>query len=199
MECWGASGTSNTLGGKGGYVKGITTIDNNCTLYIYVGECGKQASSNKQYVVLLGGWNGGGSVLQNYASDFIHLTCTSGGGATDIRLTNGNWNNFNSLKSRIIVAGGGGGYYIDGHNNTTAHVTETGGDAGGLVGFSGTKQEYGSGYASSSLPTGGTQTSGGLGMYGWSTSANSYNVDGNGKFGCASDSILKQGGGGGGG
>ncbi|MFR6022531.1 MAG: glycine rich domain-containing protein [Clostridia bacterium] len=30
-----------------------------------------------------------------------------GGGATDIRLVSGEWNDFESLKSRIMVAGGG--------------------------------------------------------------------------------------------
>ncbi len=53
-----------------------------------------------------------------------------GGGATDIRLTNGNWNDFNSLKSRIMVAGGGGGGF---HNPTTS--SRQPGHAGGLSGI----------------------------------------------------------------
>ena len=196
MECWGASGTTNTLGGKGGYTKGNIILNANTIFYIYVGGCGIAPSSNKQYVTSPGGWNGGGSAIQNYNSDFFSLSCTSGGGATDIRTINGNWDNFNSLKSRIMVAGAGGGFYIDEHNHSTAYVTDTGGGAGGLIGLSGTKKEYGSGYSSSSLPTGGTQTSGGLGMYGWMASENSYFTEGNGRFGAGGDSPTQSGGGG---
>lgn len=37
----------------------------------------------------------------------------TGGGATDIRLSGGDWNDFNSLKTRIMVAAAGGGSFID--------------------------------------------------------------------------------------
>ena len=50
-------------------------------------------------------FNGGGGYSSGY-TDFNNCT---GGGATDIRLASGNWNDFNSLKSRIMVAAGGGG------------------------------------------------------------------------------------------
>ena len=63
-----------------------------------------------------------------------------GGGATDIRLVGGEWDSFDSLKSRIMVAGAGGG----------KSWTFSAGYAGGLNGYS-----YFSGVSS-----GGTQTSG---------------------------------------
>lgn len=51
------------------------------------------------------------------------------GGATDVRLTPGNWNDFESLKSRIIVAGGGSGgaTVMWGFNNIS------GGSGGGVT------------------------------------------------------------------
>ena len=53
-----------------------------------------------------------------------------GGGATDIRLTGGNWDNFASLKSRIMVSGGGGGGF---HKTTT--IDRVIGHSGGLTGI----------------------------------------------------------------
>uniref|UniRef100_UPI00203D7231 glycine rich domain-containing protein n=1 Tax=Odoribacter lunatus TaxID=2941335 RepID=UPI00203D7231 len=83
----------------------------------------------------------------------------NGGGATDIRLIKGEWNNFNSLKSRIIVAGGGGGsdYYNSYGSN--------GGAAGGLNGYSGNyhRKIYNYSYT---VAEGGSQTSGGKGGIG---------------------------------
>ncbi len=76
-------------------------------MYIYVGECYNGAKETMCY-------NGGGS--GGYSTVGIE-TGTNGGGATDIRLLNGNWNDFESLKSRIMVAGGGGGSsYISGYD-----------------------------------------------------------------------------------
>ena len=74
---------------------------------------------------------------------------STGGGATDIRLTNGNWNNFNSLKSRIMVAAGGGSCISDPNGKKS--------DAGGLssASFSNT---YPSGYTNAA--DGASQTSG---------------------------------------
>ena len=83
----------------------------------------------------------------------MHRTWGSGGGATDVRLTGGNWNDFNGLKSRIMVAAGGGGaYYDDGEG----YGSTNGGAAGGLTGSKGdmTSTEWDAG-------TGGTQTAGG--------------------------------------
>lgn len=73
-----------------------------------------------------GGYNGGGyGVQRNNNNSYVHNS-GSGGGATDVRLVGGAWNNFDSLKSRIMVAAGGGGG--SGHEGLS-----TGGYAGGLT------------------------------------------------------------------
>ena len=104
IETWGASGgdnynsqylTANSHGGRGGYSSGIISLDKDTTLYIVVGGRGKYGTN-----YIAGGFNGGGSGGQNASG--------SGGGATDVRLISGT-TEFESLKSRIMVAGGGGG------------------------------------------------------------------------------------------
>ncbi len=121
MECWGASGGNHATSGKGGYVSGSISINNSTSLYVYVGGIGILGSNTNKS----GGWNGGGDLYSDCQTPNENYT---GGGATDVRLTNGSWNSFNSLKSRIIVAAGGGGGII---YHTTA-VTY-GGHAGGLT------------------------------------------------------------------
>ena len=122
MECWGASGGNHATSGKGGYVSGITNITTPITIYIYVGGIGILGSeSNKN-----GGWNGGGNLYNDCVTPTENYT---GGGATDIRITSSSWDNFNSLKSRIIVAGGGGGGII--YKSGTCPTY--GGHAGGIV------------------------------------------------------------------
>ena len=95
IECWGAQGSNmlDKVGGKGGYCKGTVNLSNR-TIYIYVG-----AQS--------GGFGGGGVTTESERNNNFG---NDGGGATDIRLVQGNtYKDFNSLKSRIIVAAGGGG------------------------------------------------------------------------------------------
>ena len=96
IECWGASNTlEDGAQAKGEYAKGIIYIEKDQMLYAYVGQAKTQDTTNE--------WNAE---------------------ATDIRLIrNDNWDNFDSLKSRIIVASGGNGQgyfdnkksYISGH------------------------------------------------------------------------------------
>ena len=50
-------------------------------------------------------------------------------------MVNATWDNFNGLKSRIMVAGGGGG--ASGYG-TVGGATGRGGSGGGLTGYSGT-------------------------------------------------------------
>lgn len=69
----------------------------------YIGEAGKDGEVSGEY--RNGTFNGGGSCGSTNAWGNL----STGGGATDIRLVNGDWDNFDSLKSRIMVAGGGGG------------------------------------------------------------------------------------------
>ena len=120
IECWGASGGDHTTSGRGGYVLGNINIGKSANLYIYVGGIGLVGSGDNNTV---GGWNGGGKLYSQLSG---YAICYSGGGATDIRLINGDWENFNSLKSRIMVAGAGGGgiAYLEGI---------FGGHAGGLT------------------------------------------------------------------
>lgn len=85
FECWGAQGSGGPNTGRGGYTSGVKRLNAGDTFYIYVG-----GNQGKQ------GWNGGGISLDNYYT---------GGGATDIRLVPGEWNNEEGLRSRIMVAG----------------------------------------------------------------------------------------------
>ncbi|HBG3258451.1 TPA: hypothetical protein KP562_002659 [Clostridioides difficile] len=123
FECWGgrggATGTPFDSGfyyGLGGYSCGELILRKETILYIYVGFDGKRgyAPGTNQTGY---SFNGGG-----YSSS------STGGGATDIRLVGGIWDNEQGLLSRIIVAGGGGG----------THDTCTGGHGGGLKGNLGT-------------------------------------------------------------
>lgn len=131
IEAWGAQGGTSSgypdSGGMGAYVSGNLDIKRDKKLYIYVGS-GRQSS--------VASYNG---------MDGVYGSVGSGGGATDVRITNGVWSNFDSLKSRIIVAAGGGSYF-------------NGGKAGGLVGYSGNCTRNGSG---------GTQISAGISASNW--------------------------------
>ena len=100
LQVWGAQGgyrSSSTYGGKGGYSIGTINLTKGDKLYVYVGGKGGNSSSSTGAVVT-GGYNGGG----------YRYGYKGGGGATDIRLISGKWNDSASLLSRIIVAGGGG-------------------------------------------------------------------------------------------
>lgn len=140
IELWGAGGTVNTstspnTAGRGAYTKGIIYLTKGENIYVYVGGSEINKVENN-YWVSEGGYNGGGPGE------------SSGGGATDVRLTSGNWNDFNSLKSRIMVAaGGGGGTYI----NVSAGLQR--GDGGAFYGIDAKFSDY-SGH-------GATQISGG--------------------------------------
>ena len=143
IELWGAQGgiANSTYGngGRGAYTSGELYLDAGETIYIYVG--GTTTS-------ITGGWNGGGNGYNG------NKTGRGGGGATDIRLvstTSKNvWNEFESLKSRIMVAaGGGGGSYYD-----TSYTTH-GGSGGTLIGNNGV------GTWNSFYGTGATQSAGG--------------------------------------
>ena len=118
FQAWGAQGGGNN-GGKGGYTSGVIKLSAKETIYVYVGQ-------NSNYT--------SGSCYESNANStfngYMQGSCAGGGGATDFRLINGNWNDKNSLVSRIMVAGGGGGYY-DGYSGY-------GGVGGGLIGQSGT-------------------------------------------------------------
>ena len=152
MECWGAQGGDHiALGGRGAYVRGITSSSTNITLYIYVGSQGHATTSTvngeKEF-------NGGGPASGQPKAVNVRFW-SSGGGATDIRLTNGNWDNFTSLKSRLIIAAGGGGIFYENDD-----IIENGGYGGALVGGNAIITLNYPGYGTGG--SGGTQTTGGF-------------------------------------
>ena len=129
MECWGAQGSSQgTINEipRGAYTRGKISIVKNALFYIYVGEY-----KNRGLTAFANTFNGGGGITSPASDNNNH----AGGGATDIRLTNGNWDNFISLKSRIMVAAGGGGIvhppHIVGHGGgLTSQDAEYGNNSG---------------------------------------------------------------------
>ena len=163
-------------GGKGGYVKGNIILNKHEILYIYVGSSGGNFLTASCSVGSVGGYNGGAS------GGPMYQVAGAGGGATDIRLNiskTGNWNDFDSLKSRIMVASGGGG--TSNYKNAV-----TGGYGGSLTGGPGNLNIDS---VQHTLATGGTQQSGGIGA------GNAIETM-NGKFGQGGISDSHGGGGG---
>ena len=159
IECWGASG-GNAVEGKGscgGYVSGIISLDKGKELYVYTGQKGnvQNNSALSNYM-----FNGGG-----YAEDTNGGKCGAcGGGGTDVRTINGNWDNASSLNSRIIVAGGGGGFGGN-YGGPTPN-----GSAGGLDGYKGYEYNKGNVVSSEYQGYGGTQSGGGQAPVQWNPS-----------------------------
>ena len=158
VELWGASSGYDSgyyTYGSGAYVSGKIQLSEDDTLYAYVGGVG-DVSVSSTYVA--GGYNGGGA--SSYHG--THRSSASGGGATDIRLVSGNWNDAASLRSRIMVAAGGSGgaAWSTGASNQRQNGTNAGGISGydGKVGYDYNSRGKWMGYA-------GTQVSGGLGGY----------------------------------
>jgi len=191
IECWGANGgnsysgvtggvsyTNTVYGGKGGYCSGWIALPHNISVYVYVGQSGEGINLTKTF-------NGGGK-----GGTVMGYDGKSGGGATDIRLTSGIWSEFNSLKTRILVAAGGGGaqHYHNGSN---------GGYAGGLQGQDGFYSQ-GISVETFAVPTGATQNSGGKGGKGsWDGFDGAFGIGGNSIDSNGSGHIDGSGGGGG--
>ena len=90
IELWGAAAkdvdsVNETESRRGAYTTGIIYLDENTHLYFQIGSQG-----------------GVGGTKNNIDSSNNH-----GGGATDVRLAGGNWDNADGLGSRILVAAGG--------------------------------------------------------------------------------------------
>lgn len=183
MEAWGASGGNSCEQGKsvapvtafGAYTSGMLYLNAGETIYVYVGERGYDADT----VNALTGkaWNGGTAGSWDGSGEGnTKESAAGGGGATDFRLVGGEWNNFESLKSRIMVAGAAGGQ---------SYTKETPRDEGG---YGGTVEDVGDTYWVSNKEIcghGATQNSG---------YAFGYGEDGNGH---TSSSVGIGGGGGG--
>ena len=140
IELGGAQGEGDNSG-KGAQVSGYIYLEKGETLYLYIGGTG--------------GYNGemtADSTYYNY----------SGGGATDVRLVNGNWDNISSLISRIMVAAGGG---VESHGGA-------GGSGGTLYGKDGVYNITGTYTGAIANGKGGTQNSGGAaGAFNWTGTA----------------------------
>jgi len=147
IECWGASGGDANIGyGCGGYVSGDISLTKNQVLYVYIGQRGNDIDQYSSTYM----FNGGG-----YANIVVATYCGAcGGGATDIRTTNGDWDNPSSLDSRIIIAGGGGGVEL-------ADATVFSSCAGGLEGYDGRVENDPYGAYNASQGKGATQIAGG--------------------------------------
>ncbi|HFH0185091.1 TPA: glycine rich domain-containing protein [Clostridioides difficile] len=169
LECWGAAGgggssiADSNLRSKGGYSKGELTLKKETTLRIYVGYSGRNSLGSTPF-------NGGGKAEMHESDSDKNFIYCNGGGATDIRLVGGSWDNEQGLLSRIIVAGGGG------RND----FSNKGGDGGGVAG------------GSTELGKGGTEFKGGKGASGTDGSF------GKGGKGIREDRYEMHGGGGGG-
>lgn len=144
LECWGAqggTGNSNTSypGGKGGYSKGIITLNEKTNLYLYAGGQGLGGTTfNSSGATTAGGFNGGGSTTSRNSRG-------SGGGGTDIRIA------VDSLYARVLVAGGGSG--------SSGYTNQAGFAGGGVSGKTNNNQDSTNG--SSYFGGGGSQTKGG--------------------------------------
>ena len=148
IECWGASGGGADInnGGSGGYVSGKISLTKDLVLYVYIGQRGNNRDNYSSTYM----FNGGG-----YANNLDTYCGSCGGGATDIRTINGNWDNSTSLNSRIMIAAGGGGF---GNTKDAWHSSVTSSCAGGLEGYDGldSREDY-----QSYQGKGATQTAGG--------------------------------------
>ena len=176
FECFGACGGNYydfVQCARGGYTAGSLILKENTTLHVYVGQSGYYKGVNG-IETCRSGFNGAGGI-NTYKSTSDGYYSLAGGGATDIRLIGGNWDNLQSLLSRIIVAGGGGGGSGNSHDSI--------GHGGG------TKGKDGISIANKYFAGGGSQFQGGL----------TFNSLYNGSFGVsgAGDGISGVGGGGG--
>ncbi|MCI8545536.1 MAG: hypothetical protein HFH09_04855 [Bacilli bacterium] len=210
-ELWGAQGGSisgkaykqdgsvraNNLtytGGKGAYARGNIILGMGTNLYIYVGGTPEENTSlTASSGTTIGGYNGGASISAGQNAYGV-----GGGGATDIRLTNGSWNDFNGLKSRIIVAAGGGGANF----RNEGYGEGNGGEGGTLNGLNGYqalvegsyfRNDYPNGYQ---IGLGATQTKGGA-LEKHLLNGDVQKQSANGTFGGLNASEIQSGGGGG--
>ncbi len=161
IELWGASANNTEKrNGAGAYTSGIINLEKEEIMYIYVGG--------------MKGYNGGG-IQKPTESHMANEGC--GGGATDIRLKNGLWNNSVGLSSRIMVAAGGG---------SLSHGGD-GGPGGTLRGMDGIPTTDPSYTGANSCGYGGTQIAGGAkGYHNFSSSttlptAGSFGIGGKGE------------------
>ena len=139
IEMAGAEGGANVLGAK---TSGYIYLEKGETLYFYVGKQGTAGNTNCRSTGYE--FNGGGIAKPAKAG----ICGPTGGGATDVRLVGGEWDDTSSLISRIMVAAGAGG--------ASSSDTYTKGYGGTLYGGDPIFSTY-----QSNLGNGATQTAGG--------------------------------------
>lgn len=169
LETWGAQGGSSylTIGGHGGYSRGMITLEKNQKLYVNVG--GTTTNIN-------GGYNGGGNGAEGAGDVKVYM---GGGGATHIATITGLLSNLENHKSNIlIVAGGGGGIY-----HYSDYYIANGGAAGGYIGNKGAIFLSECAVSEDNAATGGTQSSGGLGNNSSQNNAGLFGKGGDGLTG----------------
>lgn len=200
LEVWGAQGGStystpliHLTGGYGGYSVGEIELTQGSVIYIVVGKEGPSSTPGTAQT-LPGGYNGGGSTTTRATKD---TSTGGGGGATHIATESGLLSTFTGNQDKLlIVAGGGGGSYSD---SDKAGYNAYGGSGGGYEGGS-THQDPNSCYSSCAIfykPSGGTQTTGGIGVTNWATGAETT-TQYIGTFGAGATGVNSFGGGGGG-
>ena len=182
IELWGAKGGYGRRdmslvynGGFGAYTSGEIYLEKGQSIYIFVGGAGQNGGSINRYLGGSGGYNGGGKGGDDSNHDFDPDAAGGGGGATDVRLnisSDESAIDFDSLKSRIMVAGGGaGGTYcnrggsggslndVNGYQfgigqSGFAFYSGSGGGAGGYYGGKTTYSDCGYGYGGTSYVSG---------------------------------------------
>lgn len=176
IELWGAASFLNsTFYSSGAYAAGIIRINVTSSFYIYIGQHGSDECNRT--------FNGGAECGTGGTRP------RSGGGASDMRLQEGRWDDFAGLKSRTIVAGGAGGLA----DHADGFLSSHGGAFEGILGEKTKNYEcmetrcVGS-YCEIDTAGGGSQTSGGKGsstyiygtgssgIFGMGTSRNTGNL-----------------------
>ena len=167
--------------GQGAKTSGYIYLEQGETLYFYVGQKGTDSNTNCRSTGYE--FNGGGIAKPARSG----ICGPSGGGATDVRLVGGAWDNTSSLISRIMVAGAGGG---------PAENIYTQGYGGTLYGGDPIFSTY-----QSNIGNGGAQTSGGAAPTKWNTAQSNGTAGsfGKGGYGGASNATNADSGGGAGG
>ena len=184
LELAGASGGSpeGASLSYGAKVSGYIYLEKGETLYFYVGKQGTNSNTNCR----TSGYEFNGGGIAKPAKTGV---CGfSGGGATDIRLVGGSWDDINSLISRIMVAGAGGG-----STDGTMYTLGAGGTLYGRKPIYSIYQQY--------LGNPGMQASGGAAptKYSGAQSNGTVGSFGKGGYGGVSSSTTTNGGGSGGG
>lgn len=197
LEIWGAQGggAGDDTGGTGSYSNGKIYLKSSSQIYINIGGKGN-ISDDVIESLAVGGYNGGGSGINNVGVCGNFLT-GSGGGATHIAKRSGLLNSLAEYNDDILIVagGGGGGNFCNKQNH--AH----GVDAGGIIGNS--AYNLGLDGIVNSYGLGGTQESYGCsskdedcGSFGERFSTNVYGVGAGGGYYGGGGSQLNGGGGG---